>query len=178
MKRLELTADLLTGIDEIDNQHSKLFDMGNSVLFPDTAEPSTREFAEALVFLARYVNYHFLAEEDGMERYSYDRLESHQKQHHRLREDIKDLIKRAKNEGPTKHLKLKFHYMFSDWFTYHIKHTDRAFAEFIKDQNRRGSESLKEYDGLRKFGIAIEDLIGDTNNASVEFVNNIPYKDL
>ena len=100
------------------------------------------------------------------------------KQHDRLREDIEDMLKRVKKEGPTKHLKLKFHYMFSDWFTYHIKHTDRAFAEFIKDQNSRGSESLKEYDELRKFGIAIEDLIGDTNNASVEFVNNIPYKDL
>jgi hemerythrin len=139
MKRLELTADLLTGIAEIDKQHSKLFDMGNSVLFPDTAELSTREFAEALIFLARYVNFHFLAEEDGMERYSYDRVESHKKQHHRLREDIKDLIKRAENEGPTKHLKLKFHYMFSDWFTYHIKHTDRLFAEYVKDKNSRGS---------------------------------------
>ena len=33
MKRLEFTADLLTDIAEIDNQHRKLYNIGNSVLF-------------------------------------------------------------------------------------------------------------------------------------------------
>ena len=171
LRRLELTGDLLTGISEIDNQHRELFNKGNAVLFPGKVELGTRDFADALVFIVRYVEYHFLAEEDAMERCGYDRTESHKKQHQRLQEDIGDLLTHAKQEGPTKHLKLKFHYFFSDWFTYHIKHTDRAFADFLRDQDNHVSVSLKKYDKLRKFGIPIDDLIGETENASVEFVN-------
>jgi hemerythrin len=146
MKRLELTTDLLTGIAEIDEQHRELFIMGNRALFPDAVETSTREFADALVFLVRYVDYHFSAEEDAMEWYGYNRLKSHKKQHDRFQEDIKDVLKHAKKEGPTKHLKLKFHYMFSDWFTYHIKHMDHALAEFLQDQNSFVSLSLRGHD--------------------------------
>ena len=60
--------------------------------------------------------------------------------------------------------------MFSDWFTYHIKHWDRAFAGFLRKQNCLASVSLKEYDELRKLGIPIDELLGDTDNASVEFI--------
>ena len=167
--RLELTANLLTGLSEIDNQHRKLFDMGNTILFSDTSKPesSVKHFGEALVFLARYVNYHFLGEEDAMERYGYKHLENHKKQHRKFRDDLKDLLKRARDEGPTKHLKLKFHYMLSDWFAYHIKHTDRVFVDFIKQQNN--SEPVKESKELRKVGIAIEDLMGNIDYTPIEF---------
>lgn len=170
MKRLELTTDLLTGIADIDDQHRELFIKGNSILFPGGGAPSTREFAEVLVFLIRYVDYHFLAEEDAMERYGFDRSKGHKRQHHRLREDIKDLYKHAKQEGATKNIRIKLHFMLSDWFTYHIKHSDRAFAGFLREQNSLESVSLKEYDELRKLGITIDELWGDTDNASVEFI--------
>ena len=114
MDRLRLTEDLLTNISDIDRQHRELFAWGNLLLFPGSILNAKEDVAIAIVFLSRYARYHFLAEEQGMERFYYDRLEDHKKEHRKFRKGIKDLYKQAKKEGTTKDLSLKVHSLFSD----------------------------------------------------------------
>ena len=61
MKRLELTDDLKTGIDTIDNQHRELFSWANAVSDDDVVADE-KKLNEALSNLDRYVGYHFRTE--------------------------------------------------------------------------------------------------------------------
>lgn len=131
MKRLELTDDLATGIKEIDKQHRELLAMGNAVLFPETGTSSDRDILGALDFLVKYVNSHFDAEELLMESYGFDRLESHRKQHQRLRGEVEGLADRAQQQSSIKGLASELHYLLHDWFIYHINDWDKAMAAYI-----------------------------------------------
>ena len=131
MKRLELTGDLLTGVKEIDNQHRELLARGNAVLFPETGTSSDTDILEALNFLVKYVNTHFDAEELLMESYGFDRLESHRKQHQRLRREVEGLADRAQQQNSVKGLAGELYYLLHDWFIYHINEWDKAMAAYI-----------------------------------------------
>jgi len=130
MKRLELTDDLLTGVKEIDKQHHELLARGNAVLFPETGTSSDRDIIEALEFLVKYVNSHFDAEELLMESYGFDRLESHRKQHQRLRREVEGLAARAQQQSSIKGLAGELYYLLHDWFIYHINEWDKAMAAY------------------------------------------------
>jgi len=131
MKRLELTGDLSTGIKEIDKQHRELLARGNAVLFPETGTSSDRDILEALDFLVKYVNTHFDAEELLMASYGFDRLESHRKQHQRLRREVEGLADRAKQQNSAKGLAGELYYLLHDWFIYHVNEWDKAMAAYI-----------------------------------------------
>jgi len=130
MKRLEFTDDLMTGLEEIDNQHRELLARGNKVLFPETGATADRDILDALDFLVSYVNKHFDAEELLMECYNFDRLEGHRKQHQRLRREVEGLSEKAKQEGSFKELANELHYLLHDWYIYHIKEWDKAMAVY------------------------------------------------
>ena len=134
MKKFELSDEMLTDIDEIDNQHRLLLSWGNALSSDDT-EANVMKVEEALGNLTRYVAYHFRAEEDAMKRYGYERLEKHQKQHERLMIEVAKLVNRSKKEGIGKGLLTELQYQFTDWFIHHIKRWDQPFASFLKSSN-------------------------------------------
>ncbi len=134
MERLQLTDDLVTGIYEIDNQHRELFARGNAVLFPEAGKASVEDVIDALAFLIHYVDEHFTAEERLMKYYEYDRLQAHRNQHGRLRRDVEGLYQRTNNAGTLKGLESELYYMFKDWYIYHIKEWDHAYAGFLQKQ--------------------------------------------
>jgi hemerythrin-like metal-binding protein len=134
MKRLELTADLKTGIDAIDKQHQELFSWANAVSADDIVADE-KKLKEALSNLDRYVVEHFRTEEEAMKNYNYDRLEKHQAQHHRLMREVSDLYRRLYREEASKGLMVELQYMFADWFNLHIKEWDKHFATFLKNKN-------------------------------------------
>ena len=134
MKPLELTDDLITGIDDIDDQHRQLFKWANEVA-SDEAMADDEKFFEAMDNLEDYVNYHFRAEEHAMNIYDYDRLEKHGSQHRRLTREVGELYNRSKREGASKGLKIELQDMFADWIVLHIKEWDKPFAAFLKSKN-------------------------------------------
>jgi len=137
MKPLELTDDLKTGINDIDNQHRELFKWANEVS-SDEVMADEKKLHEALDNLEKYVNYHFQAEEDAMEMYDYDGQEKHKSQHRRLMREVTELFIRSKREGTSKGLKIELQYMFADWYVLHIKEWDKPFAAFLKKNNLTG----------------------------------------
>lgn len=136
MKRLELPADLCTGIQGIDEQHREMFSRGNGVLFPESGKLSAKDILDALAFLIKHVDKHFSDEERLMQSYNYERLEGHQKQHNRLRKDVGELYNRAKSTESVQGLASPLYYLFNDWFIYHIKEWDIDYAHFLQKHTR------------------------------------------
>jgi hemerythrin-like metal-binding protein len=132
MDYLALPEELFTGIKGIDDQHYELFYRANKVLFPDTDQLGANDIFDSLAFLIKYVNKHFYDEERLMEFYKYERLENHQKQHERLRKEVDDLYRKGRNDASVQGLASSLHYLFSDWYIYHIKEWDLDYARFLQ----------------------------------------------
>ena len=134
MKPFELTADLQTGIEEIDNQHRKLLGWAN-FLAADDSDTTAQKVTEALDNLQDYVVYHFQTEEAAMERYDYGKLSKHKQQHLRLMNEVSDLFNRTRGKEASKGALTELQYMFTDWIQLHIKEWDQPFAAFLKNKN-------------------------------------------
>jgi len=134
MKPFELTENLQTGIEEIDNQHRKLLSWANFITFDD-ADSTDQKVAEALGNLQDYVVYHFQTEEKAMEKYDYDKVDKHKKQHKRLMNEVADLFSRARGKETDKGTLAELQYMFTDWVQLHILEWDQPFAVFLKNKN-------------------------------------------
>jgi len=132
MERLKFTDDLLTGIEEIDNQHQVLFEKGNAVLFPENGKLGAEFILEGLEFLMQNVDEHFSAEERLMEYYGYAKLEGHKKQHQRLRNEVVKLFSKAKQTDSVETLASELFFLVHDWYIYHIKEWDKGYAVFLK----------------------------------------------
>ena len=137
MKPLELTDDLKTDIETIDEQHQALLSWANAVSANDVLADEDK-LSEALNNLDEYVDYHFRTEEQAMDAHGYDRLEKHKAQHRRLMREVTELFGRLHREGASKGLMVEVQYMFSDWYTLHIKEWDKPFAAFLKSKNVSG----------------------------------------
>ena len=137
MKPLQLTDDLKTGLDTIDDQHQTLLNWANAVS-DDGILADGDKLGEALNNLDDYVNYHFRAEEEAMDTHDYDRLEKHKAQHRRLMREVSELFGRLQREGASKGLMVEVQYMFADWYTLHIKEWDKPFADFLKSKDIPG----------------------------------------
>lgn len=131
MKPFELTEDLQTGIDEIDNQHRKLLSWANFIAFDD-ADATDQKVSEALDNLQDYVVYHFQTEEEAMDKYDYGKLERHKKQHSRLMNEVAELFSRAKGKETDHGTLTELQYMLTDWIQHHIVEWDKPFAAFLK----------------------------------------------
>jgi hemerythrin len=137
MKPLQLTDDLKTGLDTIDDQHQTLLNWANAVS-KDGILADEDKLSEALNNLDDYVNYHFRAEEQAMDTHEYDRMEKHKAQHRRLMREVTELFGRLQREGASKGLMVEVQYMFADWYTLHIKEWDKPFAAFLKSKDIPG----------------------------------------
>ena len=167
MERFKLTSDLLTNISDIDDQHRELLSWANLLLYPKRILKDSKDFTITLTLLARYSRYHFLAEEEGMERFHYDRIEGHKKHHQKFRQDIKNLYKRAKKEGATRDIKQELHNMFYNWFFNHIKRWDRAFAEFLRKKQAAAAFRLAGLEDLGPIDKSADDELDGIDDTTV-----------
>ena len=134
MKPFQLKEDLQTGIDEIDNQHRKLLSWANFITFDD-ADATDQKVTEALGNLQDYAVYHFQAEEEAMDKYDYDKVDKHKKQHQRLANEVTGLFSRARGKEADEGTLAELQYLFTDWIKLHIMEWDQPFATFLKGKN-------------------------------------------
>jgi hemerythrin len=135
MKPIELTDDLKTGIDDIDDQHRQLFIWANEIMSDEAMDDS--KLLAALNDMEDYAYNHFRAEEYAMDKYDFKGLEKHKNQHSRLSKEVGNLFNRFKREGASKGLKVELQYLVTDWYVLHIKEWDMPFAKYMKSINVR-----------------------------------------
>jgi len=121
----ELTAELLTGIDEIDCQHAYFLRLvrASSAL----GESSTTSKAHGLILeIVRYAQSHFAFEESMMKVYDYPNSVEHIEEHARILKSITT----AMASEPVNIAKFRLELL--RWFSSHISLDDKQLAQFIR----------------------------------------------
>jgi len=121
----DLTAELLTGIDEIDCQHAYFLRLvrASSAL----GESSTTSKAHGLILeIVRYAQSHFAFEESMMKVYDYPNSVEHIEEHARILKSITT----AMASEPVNIAKFRLELL--RWFSSHISLDDKQLAQFIR----------------------------------------------
>ena len=121
----DLTAELLTGIDEIDCQHAYFLRLvrASSAL----GESSTASKAHGLILeIVRYAQSHFAFEETMMKVYDYPNSVEHIEEHARILKSITT----AMASEPVNIAKFRLELL--RWFSSHISLDDKQLAQFVR----------------------------------------------
>jgi hemerythrin len=123
---------LLTGVEEIDDQHRELFARVDRLLEASRARRGKEEVSSLLDFLAGYVVEHFASEEGRMAAALYPELERHVEDHRQFASELEALRREVRAEGPTPLLVIRVGTRVTEWLRDHIYRTDRSFGEWLR----------------------------------------------
>ena len=124
--KYELTKDYLTGIDMIDEEHGKLFDLANEcydLVMDDAAVDRFDRIVALLEELRAYAATHFAHEEEYMERIQYERRFSERYQHLRFIQKLSEINLDDIDENQQEYL-LNLLDFLARWLYGHIKVMD------------------------------------------------------
>ena len=124
--KYELTKDYLTGIDMIDEEHRKLFDLANEcydLVMDDAAVDRFDRIVALLEELRTYAATHFAHEEEYMERVQYERRFSERYQHLRFIQKLSEINLDDIDENQQEYL-LNILDFLARWLYDHIKGRD------------------------------------------------------
>ena len=126
MKKYELTKEYLTGIDMIDTEHGKLFDLANEcyeLVMEDASEDKYDKIVEILDELAAYAGTHFASEEAYAERVGDPHRFSHRALHLRFMKKVGEIDLEKVDENQQEYL-LNILDFLARWLFNHIKGRD------------------------------------------------------
>ena len=126
----EMKDEYLTGIEFIDAEHTKLFEIADrlyEVMKNDFIHDKYDYILEVVNELREYTQYHFSHEEDYMKSINYKKLLSHMVEHHEFIEKLDnfDLGSIDHNQQQTLFQLLEF---LSDWLIHHICDKDKLIS--------------------------------------------------
>lgn len=131
---IELTAALLTGVAEIDDQHQVLINTINEAS-EKLANDRSGELLERITRdLLAYAIYHFETEEKLIKRYGYDleaagEATAHLREHRQFSEQVVALRNEIHGgKTPSAAALLTF---LNDWLVNHIRNTDKLLGAYI-----------------------------------------------
>jgi len=125
------TSEIMTGIPDIDQEHSELFSMLLDIVVLDFKSKS--DLFRILNRLDQHCFTHFKEEEDEMKRFGYPKLEAHKKQHRAMTANLKTLrlsIEASSDDINT--CKDKVYKLLVAWFKKHLLESDLDFIDFYK----------------------------------------------
>lgn len=129
-----LTDDLLTGIDEIDAQHRRLFELVNGLNAAIAQKESRAVVGRTLDELVEYTRTHFAAEEAMMARYHYPQIEQHKKGHEKLLHRVLTFQNMYEHGAPN--IESEVLCFLKDWLLNHIRKTDMAYVPFTRTHKK------------------------------------------
>ena len=128
MRLIEITPDLLTGVEDMDNQYKRIAEYINYAL--DLAAEGKVE--DAIAFyretILPFVKYHLSSEEEFMESIGYPGYEEHKRYHGaviRLFTQLGEELTDKKSLQSTA-------YILSGWLYGHVGKVDKKYGEFYK----------------------------------------------
>ncbi len=122
--------DYCIGVEEIDNQHKKLFEIANGIyklLKNDVYLDKYDRIVSLLDELKDYTVYHFKTEEDYMHGIGYKKLLSHKVQHDDFIEKINDVDYQKVDESQQAYL-LELLDFVAAWIVHHIIENDKLIT--------------------------------------------------
>lgn len=123
--------DYELGIEEIDNQHQHLFEIGNELyeLLNSSEEGDIYDEIMAIVeSLKDYTVFHFSVEEAYFEKFGYEGAEAHKIEHQAFVNKLNTIDFRAVDEEQRKHA-MAILKMIIDWIFKHIHGSDFLYKD-------------------------------------------------
>lgn len=124
-------------IEEIDNQHKTLFDLGQriyNVVSLNDGYDHYDEILNTISALQNYTVYHFDYEEKLMEDYNYPDIENHKKQHKAFIHKVTNLDAEYIDDHQKK-VSMDLLVFILDWIETHILKSDMNYKDFL---NKKG----------------------------------------
>ena len=127
---LEMTSQMKTGIEEMDEQHSRIINMMNETYKAIVEKANAKQRNELIKTFSDYVSFHFSNEERYFEDFSFEHIDIHKKAHAVFLKLIRELevaINKAKKEDINKTL-----IAMRDWVINHFSQDDQQYVELFK----------------------------------------------
>lgn len=122
------------GIQEIDGQHQKLFEIGRRVsnlLFSQDVSVSNEDILSVFHDLKEYAKYHFSYEEELIQKYGYPFFKIHKKEHDMIIERMQKTESTA-SESMQKDKLMGLMNLIFDWISHHILIEDKKYEAYLK----------------------------------------------
>ena len=133
-ERPQFGDEFLVGIDEIDAEHRRLFEIAGRVY--DSLDASDAAAVavtrEAVTELLDYTKTHFTHEEALMEAAAYPELEEHRELHRHLISQAHDMEMRV--EFGDNYVPVELSHFLYNWLVRHIEVNDKKFGAFAAAQ--------------------------------------------
>jgi hemerythrin len=118
------------GIALIDSQHQELIGRVNEIANGITKNDQSEALQEMLSGLLLFVSEHFAFEERLMAEYDFPEVESHIEEHHRLLQQLSNIIKANPREPRQNNTALVSAFL-TDWTEQHILEADKELGKFL-----------------------------------------------
>lgn len=129
-QRPEFSDVFSVGIDQVDAEHRKLFEIAGRVYdhLTDSGDAPMEAARAAVGELIDYTATHFASEEALMEAAGYPALAAHKELHKRLLSQVRDMDMRV--ELGERYVPVELARFLYNWLVQHIQTEDRKFGEF------------------------------------------------
>lgn len=118
------------GVDQIDQQHKRLFELINTLFMGIKAQDSATAVEVALSSLVEYTQEHFATEEDLMDRHAYPYAQAHIAEHSKLLSTIDEYIVKTRSGEPVSGMSLLTQLV--EWLHGHMGATDSDLGDYLK----------------------------------------------
>lgn len=130
----EMKPEYFTGIELIDNEHKRLFEIANNLyelMKNDFIPDKYDHICAAIQELKDYTHYHFADEEAYMESIGYKNMFSQKVEHDAFLQKIEDL-ELTDIDDNQKTLIFDMLSFLNDWLVHHILEKDKLIAEAVQ----------------------------------------------
>lgn len=127
---LQITKDMLTGIEKVDVQHQELIDRINTVISMGDDGRSKEETDKTLDFLAEYAIMHFRTEEDLMTECEYPAHSIHESQHASFVEKYLQFKEKIDKSGYNHGIASELNAFLVKWTIHHVTNSDVVFGRY------------------------------------------------
>jgi len=131
MMSLEWNDNLRVDHPAIDAQHREIFKRFESLLEACNQGRARESLQELFGFLDTYVQEHFSAEEELMQRYAYIERESHCAEHRDFIARLGELKNELNKNGVTPLVVIRTNKTLIYWLTHHIRTIDSGLGSFL-----------------------------------------------
>lgn len=127
----EMKDEFKTGIDFIDEQHARLFEIANeayTLLKNDFTIDKYDKVIDLVDELRDYTAFHFNAEEEYMDSINYKRRFTQKIEHDAFIKKINEVDYKTIDSNPDKYI-LELLELLNQWLTGHILHNDKLISK-------------------------------------------------
>ena len=127
---VEMSKEMVTGIEEMDEQHNRIVAMLNDLFNAVVGKSNAKRRNELIKTFTDYTSFHFSNEERYFEDFNFENKDAHKKAHAAFLKLIRELevaINKGKKEEPNKVL-----LAMRDWLENHFKTDDQVYVDLFK----------------------------------------------